>query len=115
MKFDLFERIFDNYLGNGISGVLRQFPKNWKSYNQYVKRFEKVMKGKVKEQEKRKKKGKKPMTKAEWRKGVPVFKSLLKESDVRIVVVGNKCWTRLFVAKNLTTKIFQKIIKDYKI
>jgi len=115
MDIKLFESIWEQQKMNGIAGVLRQFPKNWKSYDQYAKKFEKIMMAKSKEWDRRIKKKKKQMTKAEWKKGIPVFQSSLKEVDVRTIIVGGRCWTRLFIAKDLTFKIFQKIINDYKI
>jgi hypothetical protein len=115
MKKDLFERIWSQQWNNGVGGILGNFPKGWRSYDAYAKAFEMVMKAKIKENENRKKRGVPLMGKREWRKGIPMFKSIFKPEDVRIIVVGQNCWTRLFNAKNLTSKVFQKIINDYKI
>jgi hypothetical protein len=115
MKTKLFERIWAQIMENGITGVLKNFPKNWKSYEQYSKKFQQVMNAKVKENEKRAKQGKKLMSKKEWNKGIPIFLPRIKPDDVRAIVIGKNCWVRVFVAANLTTKVFQKIINDYKI
>jgi hypothetical protein len=115
MKPRLFQAIWEQYLENGITGVLKNFPDGWKSYDQYAKKFEKVINDKTKENERRMKKGKDMMSKREWQKGIPVFKSKLKPEDVRAIVIGKNCWIRVFSAKDLNYKTFQKIIKSYKI
>lgn len=115
MDAEYFKRIWEQYSGNGITAVLKNAPKNWKSHEAYAKKFEKVMTAKTKENEKRMKKGKGQMPKKEWRKGIPVFKSTLKATDVRAIVVGENCWTRVFTVEALTAKAFQKIINDYEL
>ena len=115
MKTKLFDRIWGQISENGITGILKNAPKNWKSYEAYSKKFQKVMMSKIEENEKRAKKGKTKMTKKEWAKGIPTFESKLKSEDIRAIVIGKNCWVRVFVATNLTTKIFQKIINEYKI
>jgi hypothetical protein len=114
MDKEFFKRIFDQYLGNGITGILKLAPKNWKSYQKYEKVFIKVMTAKTKDNEKRVKQGKKLMSKKEWKKGIPVFQSKLSPDDIRIILVGKNCSARLFVLKNLTDKVFKKIIDTYK-
>ena len=115
MDYALFERIWNQLWNNCVGGILGRYPKGWKSYKAYAKAFEMIMKTKVKENENRKKKGLPLMSKKEWRKGIPLFKSTLKDSDIRVIVVGKDCQARVFNAKDLNSKTFQKIINDLKI
>lgn len=115
MDKKLFEPIWGQLWNRAVGAILAEYPKGWRSYEAYAKAFEMVMKAKTKENEKLRKKGLPMMSKKEWNKGIPKFDSTLKPEDIRIIVVGQNCWTRLFDAKNLNAKTFTKIINDYKI
>ncbi len=115
MDKKLFVNIWTSIWNRAIGAILAEYPEGWKSYKAYAKKFEKVMKSKMKEAEKRKKKGLPHLGKKAWNKDIPVFKSKLKPEDIRVIVVGQNCWVRIFDAKNLTSETFKKIIKDYKI
>lgn len=108
----VFERIFEQYKTNGIMSILTKFPKGWKHYNDYIKEYKKFMTGKIKENDRRIKKGEILMKEKEMRKGIPIFKSKLTEKDIRIILVGKNCMVKLFRFEDFTVKKFNKTIKE---
>ena len=112
VKMSLLKRFFDHDKFMGTSAILRSCPKNYKSFAKFEKDYKKWANAKVKEQDRRIKKGEGKMTNKEWHDGMPKFISTLKPKDIRIIFVARNCRTWKFCYDELTVKKFKNIISS---
>ena len=109
-KRGMFKRHMEQYLGGLAGGILRFFPKNWKSYEEYKKEYIKVMETKMKEMERRTKKGEKQMTEKEWNKDRPMFYTTQSEKDLRIIIALKNGDIKALPYNSATVDWFKKLI-----
>jgi len=88
-----------------VEALKRSFPKNFKSYEEYIKAVRRFW---FKEAKKYKN-----LSKKEFRKKIPEFKSSLKEKDIRVIFIGKKEFSRFLLFEECDYKELKKTIKYY--